>query len=264
MESLEQDTQIGTEQEEEVESAYHVKIAQFEGPLPLLLEQVKKEILNIIDIRISHITEQYVQHLEQAQQPNLTATGEFLVLTATLIYIKTRQLLPITPDTPPLEIDDDLLPFGEDSPLLAEYRQLKDVAQQLEMFQHQWREVYGWDRQPPKVEMTGDDTSMLEGVTLYDLFNAFQVVMRRTTTQVATIRRDPWEVKDGIDCILKQLEENVKVAFSELFPMDADLGLVIVVFLGVLELIRLGRILVFQEPADGPIMIALQAAEGRA
>ena len=258
MESIEQEQQIETEQAE-LESAYHVKIDQFEGPLPLLLEQVKKEILNIIEIRISRITEQYVQHLEQAKQPDLTATGEFLVLTSTLIYIKTRQLLPITPDTPPLDIDDDLLPFGEDSPLLAEYQQLKEVARQLETYQHQWRNVYGWDRQPKVegIEASGDDASVLEGVTLYDLFNAFQVVMTRTTKRVSTIRRDPWEVKDGIDLILKQLTDNVAVAFTDLFPMDADLGLVIVVFLGLLELIRLGRIRAFQEPAHGPILVSL-------
>ncbi len=257
MESIEQETQLETEQAES-EPAYHVKLDQFEGPLPLLLEQVKKEILNIIEIRISHITEQYVQHLEQAKQPNLTATGEFLVLTATLIYIKTRQLLPVTPDTPPLEIDDDLLPFGEDSPLLAEYQQLKEVARQLETYRHQWRDVYGWDRQP-KIEVSGDDASVLEGVTLYDLFNAFQVVMSRTTKRVSTIRRDPWEVKDGINLILEQLTSNVPVAFSDLFPIDADLGLVIVVFLGLLELIRLGRIRAFQEPTHGPILVSLQS-----
>lgn len=256
MESIEQESQIETEPAES-ESAYHVKIDQFEGPLPLLLEQVKKEILNIIEIRISHITEQYIQHLEQSKQPDLTATGEFLVLTATLIYIKTRQLLPITPDTPPLEIDDDLLPFGEDSPLLAEYQQLKEVARQLETYQHQWRDVYGWDRQPQIEASSDDDVAVLEGVTLYDLFNAFQVVMSRTSKQVATIRRDPWEVKDGITLILDRLTDNVAVAFSDLFPMDADLGLVIVVFLGLLELIRLGRIRAFQEPAHGPILVSL-------
>ena len=98
---------------------------------------------------------------------------------------------------------------------------------------------------------------MLEGVTLYDLFNAFQVVMSRTSKQVATIRRDPWEVKDGITLILERLTDNVAVAFSDLFPMDADLGLVIVVFLGLLELIRLGRIRAFQEPAHGPILVSL-------
>ncbi|HIC04131.1 MAG TPA: hypothetical protein EYO65_01175 [Nitrospirales bacterium] len=257
MESIEQEIQIDTEQAES-EPAYQVKIDQFEGPLPLLLEQVKKEILNIIDIRISHITEQYLQHLEEAKQPSLTATGEFLVLTSTLIYIKTRQLLPMTPDTPPLEIDDDLLPFGEDSPLLAEYQQLKEVARQLETYQHQWREVYGWDRQPQsQIETSDDEASVLEGVTLYDLFNAFQVVMSKTTKRVFTIRRDPWEVKDGINLILKQLTDNVTVTFSDLFPIDADLGLVIVVFLGLLELIRRGRIRAFQEPEHGPILVSL-------
>ncbi len=257
MGSIEQESQVETEQAEEG-SAYHVKIDQFEGPLPLLLEQVKKEILNIIEIRISHITDQYVQHLKHAKQPNLNATGEFLVLTATLIYIKTRQLLPVTADTPPLDIDDDLLPFGEDSPLLAEYQQLKEVARQLETYQHQWRDVYGWDRQPQsQIEFSDDEASVLEDVTLYDLFNAFQVVMSRTIKRVAMIRRDPWEVKDGINLILKQLTDNVEVKFTDLFPMDADLGLVIVVFLGLLELIRLGRIRVFQEPAHGPIMVSL-------
>jgi chromatin segregation and condensation protein Rec8/ScpA/Scc1 (kleisin family) len=99
--------------------------------------------------------------------------------------------------------------------------------------------------------------SVLEDVTLYDLFNAFQVVMSRTTKRVTTIRRDPWEVKDGINLILKQLTDNVAVKFTDLFQMDADLGLVIVVFLGLLELIRLGRIRAFQEPAHGLIMVSL-------
>ena len=255
MESIEHESQIETEQEDSG-SVYHVKIDQFEGPLPLLLEQVKQEILNIIDIRISNITEHYIQHLEQAKQPSLTATGEFLVLTATLIYIKTRQLLPITPETSPLEIDDDLLPFGDDSPLRVEYQQLKEVARQLETYRHQWRDVYGWDRQP-QIEASGDDVPVLDGVTLYDLFNAFQVVMSRTTKRVSMIRRDPWEVKDGINLILKRLTDNATVAFSDLFPMDADLELVIVVFLGLLELIRGGRIRAFQEPAHGPILISI-------
>ena len=260
MEFIDQESKIDTDQAES-EPSYQVTIDQFEGPLPLLLEQVKKEILNIIDIRISHITEQYIQHLEQIKQPSLSTTGEFLVLTATLVYIKTRQLLPVTPDTPPLEIDDDLLPRGGDSPLLAEYQQFKDVAQQLETYQRKWRDVYGWDRQP-QVDVSDHEQSVLEGVTLYDLFNAFQVVMWRTTTQVSTIRRDPWEVKDGIDLILKQMMGKVSVAFSDLFPLDADLGLVIVVFLGLLELIRRGRIRAFQEPAHSPILISLTAASG--
>jgi len=257
MESIEQESQIETEHTE-AGSAYHVKIDKFEGLLPLLLEQVKKEIINIIEIRISHITDQYLQDLEHAKQVNLTATGEFLVITSTLIYIKTRQLLPVTADTPPLDIDDDLLPFGEDSPLLAEYQQLKEVARQLETYQRQWRDVYGWDRQPQlQIGSSDDEVSVLEDVTLYDLFNAFQVVMSRTTKRVTTIRRDPWEVKDGINLILKQLTDNVAVKFTDLFQMDADLGLVIVVFLGLLELIRLGRIRAFQEPAHGPIMVSL-------
>tara|TARA_B100000315_G_scaffold260763_1_gene324975 strand:- start:5106 stop:5876 length:771 start_codon:yes stop_codon:yes gene_type:complete len=255
LESIEQESQREFDQADS-ELVYHVKIDQFEGPLPLLLEQVKKEILNIIDIRISHITEQYVQRLEQAKQPSLTATGEFLVLTATLIYIKTRQLLPITPEMPPLELDDDFLPIEEDSPLLAEYQQLKEVARQLETYRHQWRDVYGWDRQP-QVEVSGDDLPVLEDVTLYDLLNAFQVVMSRTTRRVSMIRRDPWEVKDGINLILERLADNASVAFSDLFPVDSDLGLVIVVFLGLLELIRGGRIRAIQEQAHGQIMVSI-------
>ncbi len=258
MASIEHGPIIDTEEGDEAEFVYQVKLDQFEGPLPLLLEQVKKEILNIIEIRISKITEQYIGHLDLETQPNLTATGEFLVLTATLIYIKTRQLLPITPDTPPLDLDEDLLPFDEDSPLLAEYLRLKNVAHQLEEYQHKWRDVYGWDRQPHVDE--SPDTTPLEGVTLYDLFNAFQVVMTRTTKQVSTIHRDTWEVKDGIACILDKLNDDATVEFSQLFPADADLGLVIVVFLGLLELIRQRRIRAFQESLQGPILLSLAAA----
>ena len=253
MGSIEPELQIETEQ---TDVPYEVRIDQFQGSLPMLLELVKKEVLNIIDIRISHITEQYVQHFEQMKQPSLTATGEFLVLTSTLIYIKTRQLLPVTPEPPPFEIDDGLVSFDDDSPLLAEYQQLKGVAQQLETCQRQWRDVYGWDRQP-QIEVSGDDAVILEGVTLYDLFNAFQDVMNRTTKRVSTIRRDPWEIRDGINRILEQLADNVTVTFSNLFPVDAELGLIIVVFLGLLELIRRRQVRVFQEPAHGPILISL-------
>ena len=252
MECIEKQSHVEADQ---ADAPYEVNIDQFRGSLPMLLEQVKKEVLNIIDIRISQITEQYVQHFEQMQQPSLTATGEFLVLTATLIYIKTRQLLPVTPESPPLEINDDLLSFDDDSPLLAEYQQLKEVARQLEGYQRQWRDVYGWGRQLP-IEASSDAAVILEGVTLYDLFNAFQGVINRTAKRVSTIRRDPWEVKDGINCILEQLTDNVPVAFSSLFPVDAELGLIIVVFLGLLELIRRRQVRVFQEPDHGPILIA--------
>ncbi len=254
MESIEQESSLDTGQEES-ELSYHVQIEQFDGPLPSLLEQVKKEILNIIDIRISQITAQYIRHLEEVKSPSLTVTGEFLVLTSTLIYLKARELLPVTPEMPPLEIDDDLLPLGEDSPFSAEYKQLKDVAQQLQNYQQQWRDVYGWDRQP-NVDVSDHEEPQLEGVTLYDLLNAFQLVMHRTTRKVSTIRRDPWEVKDGIEIILRQLTGGVSVAFTDLFPLDADLGLVIVLFLGLLELIKRGEIRAFQKPSYGPILIS--------
>jgi segregation and condensation protein A len=234
------------------EASYRIRLEQFEGPLDLLLHLIKKNEINIYDIPMALITKQYLEHINLMKSLNLVVAGEFLVLAATLIHIKSKMLLPSEPDGEEEEGED---PRAELVRQLLQYKQFKEAAYDLQDRERLWREVY---RRAPLLAATPveSEETPLE-LTLFDLMDALQDVVRRVPSKaLLELTADHMTVKDRMNYILERLEESAAVPFEMLFsPTDGRLVL-IVTFLGLLELMRLKLVRVFQPEAFGAILLS--------
>ena len=234
------------------EASYLIRLEQFEGPLDLLLHLIKKNEINIYDIPMALITKQYLEHINLMKSLNLVVAGEFLVLAATLIHIKSKMLLPSEPDGEEEEGQD---PRAELVRQLLQYKQFKEASYDLQDRERLWREVY---RRAPLQTVTPRESeeTPLE-LTLFDLMDALQDVVRRAPSKaLLELTADHLTVKDRMNYILERLEESAAVPFDMLFsPTDGRLVL-IVTFLGLLELMRLKLVRVFQPETFGAILLS--------
>ena len=234
------------------EASYRIRLEQFEGPLDLLLHLIKKNEINIYDIPMALITKQYLEHINLMKSLNLVVAGEFLVLAATLIHIKSKMLLPSEPDG---EEEDGQDPRADLVRQLLEYKQFKEAAYDLQDRERLWREVYR--RAPlltaPPIE---SEETPLE-LTLFDLMDALQDVVRRAPSKgLLELTAEHLTIKNRMNYILERLEASAAVPFEMLFsPTDGRLVL-IVTFLGLLELMRLKLVRVFQPETFGAILLS--------
>lgn len=243
---------------EPTESAYRVRLDEFEGPLDLLLHLIKKSEINIYDIPIAVITKQYLEYISVMKYLNLDVAGEFLVMAATLIHIKSRMLLP---DDSEGDDEDD---SGEDPRAelvrrLLEYKQFKEAAGELVQRGQQWREVFGrpafLEAERPRLPEDEDDTTL--DLTLFDLVDAFQDIIQRTPAKaLVEVTADHLTVKDRMNHILERLERESAVPFETLFYSEEGRMVVIVTFLGLLELIRIKLVRAYQSEAFGSILVS--------
>jgi segregation and condensation protein A len=241
---------------EPTESSYHVRLEEFEGPLDLLLHLIKKNEINIYDIPIAVITKQYLQYISLMKDLNLDVAGEFLVMAATLIHIKSRMLLP---DDSEGDDEDD---SGEDPRAelvrrLLEYKQFKEAAGELVQRGQQWREVFGRPAflEAERPRLPEDDTTL--ELTLFDLVDAFQDIIQRTPAKaLVEVTADHLTVKDRMNHILERLERESAVSFETLFHPKEGRMVVIVTFLGLLELIRIKLARAYQSEAFGSILVS--------
>ena len=160
---------------EQTELSYQVRIENFEGPLDLLLHLIKKSEINIYDIPIHLIAQQYLTYIEAMEDLNLTVAGEFLVMAATLLQIKSKMLLPA--DETAVDEEDGPDPREELVRRLLEYKKFKDAARQLDEQERLWREIYSRE-QSPDVELKSDET-LLDNVSLFDLVDVLQGILAR-------------------------------------------------------------------------------------
>jgi segregation and condensation protein A len=236
---------------DETQSAYAVKLPVFEGPLDLLLHLIKKSEINIYDIPISNITQQYLEYLSLMKSLNLAVAGEFLVMAATLIHIKSKMLLP--PDeTQEDEEEED--PRAELVRRLIEYQRFKEAAQNLEQRELEWREVFS---RPPEPATNGNEEAIgLSDLSLFDLLDALKDVLARVPEKRSIeIIVDELSVQDRMTLILDSLEQDESIAFADLFSKDETRMAVIVTFLALLELIRLKLVRIVQAELFGAIRI---------
>jgi segregation and condensation protein A len=221
---------------------YKVKLEVFEGPLDLLLYLIKKEEIDIYDIPISKITDQYLQYLEYMKLLDLSIAGEFIVLAATLMHIKSKMLLP--PDQKEEEkIEED--PRTELVRRLLEYKKYKEVAQELAEKAKMQKELFGRGAQEKPVEQ--EKQEFFE-VHLFDLITAFSKILRDIPKEVFhQFVKDEFTVSEKIHEIFHMLVEKPVLYFTELFKKAKNKGEIIAIFLALLELIRLKEIIVFQK-----------------
>lgn len=237
--------------------SYQVRLEIFEGPLDLLLHLIKKSEINIYDIPIADITRQYLDYIDLIRSLNLDVGGEFLVMAATLIQIKSRMLLPVTESEDEEEEED---PREELISRLLEYKKYKDAAEMLGERGETWSNIFRRE-QPQAVKGEGDFS--LSDLSLFDLIDALQKVMERVTDSSSMeIILDELSVKDKISAILDRLNMQESLTFASLFENEKTRSTIVVTFLALLELIRLGLVCVQQMEDCGAIRIFKKIKSG--
>jgi segregation and condensation protein A len=227
----------------------------FEGPLDLLLHLIKKNEVSITDIPIAVITEQYLETLELMEYLDLDLAGEFLVMAATLVHIKSRMLLP--PEENDAEDEEEGGdPRDELVRRLLEYQRYKDAAGELERRDILKRDVFARSAEPP--EQT--ETVGFETVSLFDLISALRSVLERLPKDSAhQVVLETISVREKMSLLLDDLHRRGNVIFQELFVGAVSRLEVIVTFLAMLELVKIRAVKIWQEQAAGPIVIAAAA-----
>jgi segregation and condensation protein A len=214
--------------------SYHVKLEIFEGPMDLLLHLIKKHELDIYDIPIAPITQQYLEYIDLMKSLDMEVAGEFLVMAATLTHIKSRMLLPPaeTPDE-----DDGTDPRAELIRRLLEYKRFKDAAASLEQREHDRSLIFTREAEI-KPELPADDEPLLFDFHLFDLLAALRDVLAKTPDADLEITPEAVSITDKISQILTRLESVDSMLFADLFDKDTARSHVIATFMALLELMK--------------------------
>lgn len=232
--------------------SYDICINNFEGPLDLLLHLIKKNEMDIYDIPIADITTQYVAFIDAMKNLNLDVAGEFLLMAATLVHIKSRLLLPQTQDDEPEEEEED--PRAELVRRLLEYQKYKEAAVALDATPLLGREVFA--RTFPSPDLEEAEEGECEAVGLYDLVEAFRSLLREAPPETFhEIDVDQLSVTERVNVILTVLAGRDSLAFRELFTGRPDRNEVVVSFLAMLELVRLKLVRLMQNSRFGTIWL---------
>ena len=231
-------------------SEYKVKFEVFEGPLDLLLYLIKKEEVDIYEVNLTKLATQFIEYIEMMREFDLEIAGEFLVMASTLMYIKSRELLPVDQRAETEEEEEGTDPRWELIRQLVEYKKFKDAAAQLQVLET--RQEGTFPRVPGKLEFENTEPAPKPDVSIFDLLNAVNVVLQRFQKKVDGTREifeDKWTVSEKIEYILRVITSREGVRFSELFEDATSRSEVVCTFLALLELIRLKQ-LVCAQSAD--------------
>ena len=231
-----------------------VSLPIFEGPLDLLLHLIKRSEVEITDIPIATITDQYLAMLDELPELNLDGAGEYLVMAATLVYIKSRTLLPTVEDE---DVEED--PRAELVQQLLEYQRYREVAVTLGERALLRREVFAHPGEPPAPAPPGEPAPLpVREASLGDLLEALREVLRRVRPPVPhEVAGETISVRACVERILAEFIHARALEFGQLFGAGADRATVIVTFLALLELIRLRIVRARQPERFGPIMLEL-------
>jgi segregation and condensation protein A len=237
-----------------VQEEYKVELEVFEGPLDLLLYLIKRDEVDIYDIPIENITKQYMGHLDVMKMLDLNIAGEFIVMAATLMMIKSRMLLPVEDREEVEEEEED--PRWDLVRQLVEYKKFKDIANQLQEREFHQENIFNFGGKSAAVLEPDDPCLAMQDVSLFDLISAFSDVLKNAPPeQLGEISGDQYTVADKIDFVLKQIREKGSIRFSEMFSKLASRHEVICTFLATLELLRLRHIDAAQDDSFGEIVI---------
>jgi segregation and condensation protein A len=232
-----------------VEEIYKIKIPVFEGPFDLLLHLIRENKIDIYDIPIALITGQYLQYIVMMKELNLEVAGDFLVTAATLIHIKSRMLLPPDEETLPEEQGD---PREELVQRLLEYQKFKEAAHGLKQREDEWMKVFY--REPLSDDKEKGELYLFD-VSIFDLLDAFKKILDKAPPELVSITRETLTVKDKISQIMEVLEGQEAVRFEDFFKREITKIQLIITFIALLELVRLGLARAYQEKEFGSIWV---------
>jgi segregation and condensation protein A len=232
--------------DEATNEALRLHLDQFEGPFEVLLYLIKVQEIDIFDIPIVKITEQYLQFLELLREEDLDVTSEFLVLAATLIQIKAKMLVPPSHDAEEEPIEEDEDPRLELVEKLIEYRKYREMTSlfgKLEDARNNWYTRHA----KPKFDSPAEDEEDLLEVTLYDLMKAFRGVLRYFNDDIFhTVTMEGASVDEKIVSIEEALEREGSLAWTDLFKSCRNRVEVVCCFLAILEMCRMGKLRAYQ------------------
>jgi segregation and condensation protein A len=241
-----------------METDYKVRLEIFEGPLDLLLYLIKRDEIDIYQISLERLTRQYLEYLQAFKELNIDIAGEFIVMAANLIYMKSRSLLPVDQQPPDEETEEDD-PRWDLIRQLIEYKKFKEAAGQLQLRALEQERIFAREG-TAAVAATGP--LRLEEVGIFQLISAFQTVLKRLETRrdVQEIFGEHFSVSDKIEVILQRVAGETNVRFSDLFGEIVARVEIVVTFLALLELIRLKQVRAIQDNPFDEIEIASVAA----
>ena len=226
-----------------------IKIKDFEGPLDLLLHLVSKYQMDIYEVPLIEVIEQYLAYLATLKALKLEVAGEYMLMASQLTLIKSRRLLPKVAEEEAEDLEQDLLSQ------LEEYRTYKQLGE-LMASQHEERALY---YSKPKLELVYDDTELLHDRTTVDLFLAFSKLLTKKKEEFrqnhTTIVKDEYKIEDLMDQLRQQLQNQSQILLQDLFNKAANLQEVITLFLATLELIKIQEVTVVQDTAFGEIYV---------
>ncbi len=239
--------------------AYRVRLDVFEGPLDLLLHLVKKNEVDLSDLPVATITDQYISYIDLLQQLDLDRAGEYLVMAATLLHLKSRLLLP-SEEVVDEESGED--PRAELARQLLEYQRFREAAEMLDRNSMLGRDVF--TRVPLRNEaIDGQDVvrdvmDEIYDVSLGDLLDALQEVLKNAEPGIVhQVLLEQVSLRERVRLVLDLLRERTQVAFTDLFSTDISRLQILVTFLAALELVRTRIIDINQDERFGPIMLTL-------
>ncbi len=236
---------------------YEVKLDIFEGPLDLLLYLIKKNELDIYNIPIALITKQYLEYIDILKTLNLDLAGEYLVLAATLVHIKSKLLLPETPE----EGEEESDPRQELVQQLLEYQAFKNASQSLQAREVLERDVFIRGAAPAETPPADYDNQAWLEIGLFELVDAFrQVLSNLGQPELMKIDLDRTSLADRINEIMDRLRERQSLTFTELLNGQRERRLVIYTLLALLELVKQRMIRICQSGPFGVIRLFLAVA----
>ncbi len=234
---------------------YKVKFDVFEGPLDLLLYLIKKEEIDIYEVNLTTLATQFIEYIDVMRMLDLDIAGEFLVMASTLMYIKSRELLPVDLQAPTEDEEEGEDPRWELIRQLVAYKKFKDAAAQLQVLETTQENIF--PRIPGKMNFAFEAPPVKPDVSLFDLINAVSAILKRLTSRedLRDIFEDKWTVSEKIEYIMAVINKKSGVKFSDLFASATSRSEVVVTFLAMLELIRLRQIIFSQQEPFGEIEI---------
>jgi segregation and condensation protein A len=234
---------------------YKVKFEVFEGPLDLLLYLIRKDEVDIYQVNLTRLATQFIEYIETMRTLDLEVAGEFLVMAATLVHIKSRELLPVDQQAQVEDEDEGDDPRWELIRQLVEYKKFKDAAAQLQGLEEQQENVF--PRRPGHLELEPCTPPLRPEVSLFDLVNAVAAVLRRIggREDAREIYEDKWTVSEKIEHLMRLVADRTTLKFSELFDGAGSRSEVVCTFLALLELIRMKQLVCCQSEAFGEIEV---------
>ena len=223
---------------------YKVQLPVFEGPLDLLLYLIKKDEINIYDIPITRITDQYLEHLDVMKLLDLEIAGEFILMAATLMHIKSKMLLPA--EETEEEVAEEVDPREELVRKLIEYKKFKEAAGQFRQIQEKQRDSFA--RLPGAERQAFESKDSYFEASLFDLITAFSKVLKEIPKGAFhRVIQDEFTVSDKIHDILHLLVEKSVIYFSRLFQGARNKNEIVTIFLALLELVKIKELIVRQK-----------------